>query len=303
MKRIVIFLIGALVMLHFGCSKDKDDGGDTGQNISNDSLMTDILAEIAEDDTSFMDIAPIPIQAELYDYAEVDTGFQRILEVIENFNELIGHPGILLGETAKSTLVSNWVFKGCEGFANVSECTWEIDRGTYKYTLVETTESMTGTSIKDLYISGTRNGVYYSDLDDSYLISEWTTILNNLQITITTYYAPFNEIVANQELFYYHYIAGEGRTIYTPRSEPQYVTNSVINSINYGWDYVNGHYEVISSTLEWEGSLLTTLTSMYCANYQALRTSYSSTYNFAEHEGAWCAYDCDEQPIACGSSK
>ncbi|MBA7534155.1 hypothetical protein ES705_26401 [subsurface metagenome] len=302
MKRIQIVFIGVFIMFFFSCSKDKDNNDELIPSGNNDSIMIDILSEVSGDQKTFMDIAPIPIQAELYDFAEVDTNFQTVLDVIENFNDMIENPGILLGTSLKSTQAVNWDPKGCEEFGTISVCTWELDQGDYMYRVEQTMESTTGSVTLETFISGTYDGVFYGELgEDFYLISDWIITFNGLQTWIMIYFAPTHEGVYGEPVFSYLYAVGEGRTIYTPWGGSELIMNVSYQNIIYTWDGINGHHESILSLMEWEGDLLTTVVGTYCINYESLRPTYSSTYNFDDHEGAWCSYDCDGIPINCGS--
>ena len=302
MKRIQLIFLVAVVAYFVSCSKDDNNDHKISTMVNKDSIMTDLFSELSGNGHTIMDISPIPIQTELYDYAEMDTSFRIAIDAIDAFNEVIEHPGILLGLSLKSTLEKSWEFKGCEEYGTMSECTWIQDHGEYAYKCVQTTQGLTSSIINDIYIGGTYDGINYSNLneDEYYLLSQWTTMFNDLQITITTFFAPFNDDVAGEVEFFYQYIAGESRTIYTPWGTER-INNSIINSLIYIWDAIHGCHPSISTTLQWEGSMLTTLTSTYCANYEDLRMFYSSAYDFDEHEGAWCIYDCDEIPIDCGS--
>lgn len=288
-------------MLLSTCSKDKDEGDENLPAGNKDTIMIDILTEVAGDQESFMDIAPIPIQDELFDYAGLDTCFQNALEVIESFNNMIENPGILLGSSLKSTQSVGWEKKGCDGFGGVTECTWEEDHGDYIYRVVQTIS--TYSNILETYISGTYDGVFYGELgEDFYLISDWATTFNDLQTSINTYYAPTHEGVEGEILFSYLYIVGEGYTIYTGGGGSDYIVDVIIQNTIYTWDGMNGHHESISSLMTWEGSELTTVINTWCANYESLRTTYGSTYDFDEHEGAWCVFDCDGIPIYCSDN-
>ncbi len=302
MKRTQLFFVIALAIYFTSCSKEDNNDHKISTMVNKDSIMTDLFSELSDNGHTFMDISPIPIQAELYDYAEIDTSFQKAIDVIDAFNEMIKHPGILLGSSLKSTLDKSWEFKGCEAYGTTSECTWIQDHGEYAYKCVQTTQ--TSSIINDIYIGGTYDGIHYSNLneDEYYLFSQWTTMFNDLQITITTFFVPFNDDVAGEVEFFYQYIAGESRTIYTPWGGEEIINNSIINNLIYIWDDFHGCHPSISTTLQWNGSLLATLTSRYCSNYDNLRMFYNSVYDFDELEGSWCIYDCDEKPMDCGSN-
>ena len=301
MKQFQIVLLCLIVLFISGCSKDKDNDEEILPEGKKDSLMVDILNEVAIDQKTFMDIAPIPIQQELYNYASLDTGFQKALDAIESFNDMLQNPGVLLGSSTKSSQSVAWEKKGCEQFGSFSECTWEQDHGDYIYRVVQTISIYS--NILETYISGTYDGVFYGKLgEDFYLISDWATTFNGLQTIINTYFAPTHEGVAGEILFSYMYIVGEGYTIYTPGGGSDYIVDVIYQNIIYTWDGIDGHHESISSLMSWEGSTLTTVVDTWCANHKSLRTTYGSTYDFNEHEGAWCAFDCDGIPIHCSDN-
>lgn len=301
MKRFQIALLSMIVMFLFTCSKDKDNGEEVIPSGNADTLMIEILTEISDDNKSFMDITPIPIPEELINYAAVDTGFGKAINAIEDFNNLLSNPGILLGASLKSTKASNWVDMGCDQISTVYECTWILDRGDYIYKVVQTMESLSNTIIHETFISGTYDGVFYGELgSDFYLISDWTTMFNDLQVLINIYFAPSHEGVEGKPVFTYHMVTGETRTIYSHWGGQDLITNTMYQNIIYTWDGINGHHESIHSVLQWEGDLLTTVISTWCPNIKSLMTTYGSTYNFAEHEGSWCHFDCDGIPFACG---
>jgi hypothetical protein len=304
MKRIQIIFLTALAAYFASCSKEDNTEHIISTMANKDSIMVDLFGEWSDNGKTFMDISPIPVQAELYDYAEVDTNFQMAIDAIEAFNDMIEHPGILLGSSQKSTLDKSWEFKGCEEYGTMSECTYIQDHGEYVFKCVTTTQSITQTVVNDIYIGGTCDGINYSSLneDEYYLKTEWTITEGGKQITITTFFDPVNDDVAGEVAFFYQYIAGEGRTIYTPWGGTERVINSTINNLIYIWDPVHGCHPSISTTLQWDGNLLTTLTSIYCANHDELKLFYSSAYDFEKLEGSWCIYDCDEKPIDCGSN-
>ena len=294
MKHIRFIFLIALIAYFIGCSKEEDN---TEHKISTetnkDSIMTDLFSELSDTGKTFMDISPIPIQAELNDYAEIDTSFHMAIDVIDAFNEMIEHPGIFLGLSLKSTLDKSWEFIGCETYGSMSECTYMQDHGEYVFKCVVTTQGLTSTMVIDMYIGGTCDGITYSNLnEDEYETFDF--LASGLE--------PFNEDVSGEVWQYYQYIVGEGRTLYTPFNGTERVINSTINNLLYAWDSYHGCHPDISTTLQWEGSLLTTLTTVYCVNYEDLKLFYSSAYDFDEHEGSWCIYDCDEKPIDCGSN-
>lgn len=303
MKRIQIILLSLIVMFLLTCSKDNENGDDINSIVNKDSVMLDILTEISEDNKAFMNIAPIPVPDELINYANMDTGFQTAMHAIEDFNDMLQNPGILLGTSLKSTKASGWVDKGCEQISTVYECKWELDCGEYIYRVVQTMESLSNTIISETYISGTYDGIFYGELgSDFYLISDWTTMFNDLQLLINIYFAPTHEVVEGKPVFTYQIITSEPRTIYTGWGGQDLIVNTLYQNIIYTWDGINGHHPSIHTILEWEGDLLTTIVQTWCANIEALRVTYGSTYNFADHEGAWCHYDCNGIPFACSDN-
>lgn len=300
MKRIQIVFLGLIIMFFSTCSKDKDKD-DIYPSGNKDSLMVNILTEVADDQKTFMDITPIPIQDELYDYAGLDTSFQVVLDAMESFNDMLENPGILLGSSLKSSQSIDWEKKGCDEIGGITECTWEQDHGDYIYRVVQTISFYS--NIIETYISGTYDGVFYGELgEDFYLISEWASTFDDCQVSIDIYYAPTHEGVAGEIVFSYLYVVGEGYTVYTPWGGSQYVLDVLYQNIIYTWDGVNGHHESISSTMTWEGSVMSTLVETWCLNYESLRLTYASTYDFDEHEGAWCVFDCDGVPIYCSDN-
>lgn len=304
MRHSIPVLLGTLIVCFLSCSKDKDNDDDSYLSTDRDTIMREILTEAAVDDYSFMDITPIPLQSELYDFAETDTSLLSIIQAIEDFNDMIQNPGILLGASMKSTQ-GGWVSKGCESIANVSICTWERSQGTYMYRFEQTIESFSGTVKTEISCSGTRDGIFYGELgEDFYPVSDETIISHNKQIITNIYDAPYNEIVRDQEPYAFTYIftAGDGLSI-IHWGEVEYILNYTYESINYLFDETHGNYPVIHTISEWTGSLLTNTISTYCPSYQGLRVTYNWSYDFDEHEGSWCSYDCDQIPISCGSLK
>lgn len=303
MKQLLSVLTAICIIIFSGCSKDNDTNEEPDSLISKDSVMATIFREVSDVGYSFMDITPIPVEPELYEYAGVDTGFRLAIDAIEKFNEIIEHPGILMGSSLKTTSESKWESQGCEGGDIISECTWIEDHGEYAFKFVEISEPFVSGITDDMYIGGTFEGIHYGNLgnDEYYLISEETTMFNNLQISITTYFPPVGDF-SGKIAFTFLYIAGEGRTICSDWGGTHQVINSILSSEIYIQDPVKGNRPVMATTLQWEGGLLTTVVSSYCASYDNLRTTYGSTYNFDEHEGSWCVYDCDEVPTACGSN-
>ena len=124
MKRIYIFLISVIIISLGNCSKDEDNG-DIELSTDSDTIMTEILTEVSPENETFMDIAPIPIPSELYDYAAIDTNFQAAIQTIEDFNDMIENPGVLLGTSLKSSQTAEWESLGCEETAYSSICMWE----------------------------------------------------------------------------------------------------------------------------------------------------------------------------------
>jgi hypothetical protein len=300
MKQIQLLILGAVVICFTGCSKDKDDG--TEPIVNNDSIMIELLTEATCEGHTLMDITPIPIQPELYDYAAVDTSFQNVIEAIENFNNLLQNPGFLLETSEKSAQEVEWEFKGCTTIGNVSECIWELDKGNYIYRSTQTIESISGTTQLETEISGTFDGFFYGELgEDFYRISDWTTSGHGTLTIINTYFTPFNEYVDGEPVFTYIYSVGEGYTIYTPWGGTEYILNVMYQNIIYSWDYIDGHHPSIQRISEWHGDLLTTIVSTWCLGDLGLRPTYSSSYDFEDHEGAWCSYDCNGIPFSCGS--
>jgi hypothetical protein len=301
MDRILIVFLGLTIIFLSSCSKDKDNDEEILPAGDKDSLMIDILTEVAVDQKTFMEITPIPMQEELFDYAELDTSFQKALDAMESFNNMLQNPAILLGSSAKSTQAISWEKKGCDEVGGITECTWEQHHGDYIYRVVQTISFFS--NILETYISGTYDDVFYGELgEEFYLISEWSTTFNELQTNINIYFAPTHEGVTGEIVFSYLYIVGDGYTIYTPWGGSEYILDVLYENIIYTWDGINGHHESISTTMAWEGSVISTLVETWCLNYESLRLTYTSTYNFDEHEGAWCVIDCDGIPIYCSDN-
>ena len=277
MKLIQIFTLIALVLFVSNCSKDKDSEDEINPCINSDSIMIDILTESSGNENSILDIQPIPIPQELINYGQFDTAFHLALDAIEGFNDFIENPGMLLGQSLKSTQSSDWDFLGCEEMGSMSECSWEQDHGDYKYTAVQTI-TFAGTYF-ETYISGTYDGIDYGD---SYLISDWATIYNDLQFMSNVYFAPTHEGVKGEPVFSYLYAVGEGCTVYTPGGGSQYIMNSLLQNVIYTWDGIDGHHESISTLMNWEGNVLTTLVETWCPSYHSIKPFYASTYDFAE---------------------
>ena len=305
MKHIQIVLLALIVLSLFTCSKDKDNDDEIIYSTNKDSVMNDLFTVVPHDSGSFMDIASIPIQQELYDYAEIDTGFKASIEAFKSFNTMLENPGVLLGTSSKSSLGVNWEPLGCEDYGNYSrECKWERDYGEYKYTSVHLIEFITGTSLLKTYIRGTYDGFNFDEYgnyegdDEGYLISDWMITSNNQLTIINTYYVPFDDIVAGEPVFSYIYEVGESTTIYTPWGE-DIIIHVILQNIIYGWDYIDGHHPSIHYLGEWEGDILTSVYNTWCLGEHGLRTTYTSVYDFEEHEGAWCTYECDGTPIYC----
>jgi hypothetical protein len=305
MKRIHLLFIIILLTGLFNCSKDKNENPQANGPLTTqdgDTLMMDILNEIAGSENGFLDIQPIPVYEELYDYAETDTGLHIILDAISDFNDLIEHPGVLLGSSKKSAQSDNWENKGCESGGSVSVCLWELHGNGYIYRVEDSYEGITGSKVMTTYISGTRDGIFYGELGKVfYTISEWTTMFDDLQIGINIYFPPYREEVRNKVEFSYSYIAGDSRTIYTPWSGKKIITNSMYLNAIYVYDEIYGYHESLISAVQWNGSKLQTNNSAWCIAYEEARPSYSSTYDFENHEGAWCSFDCDGTPFGCGS--
>ena len=304
MKQLFMALTAIIIVVFSGCSKEDNNEHIISIMADKDSIMTDLFNELSENGNNFTDISTIPVQAELYDYSETDTGFRTAINAIETFNEMIGHPGILIGVPLKSTMDKSWQCLGCKEYGTMSVCTYIQDHGEYVFKCVQTIQGLTNSIIIDMYIGGTCNGINYSNLDEDeyYLKSQITTTGGNIQYTATIFFDPVNDDFANEVWEYYQYIVGEGRTIYTPWNGTERVINTTLNNILNIWDAIHGCHPSISTTIQWDGSLVTTLTSVYCANHDDLRLFYSSAYDFDGHEGSWCIYDCDEIPIDCGSN-
>jgi hypothetical protein len=300
MKQVQGIFLGLIVMLFSMCSKDKDNDDEVIPEGDKDTVMLDILTEVAINQNTFMDIRPIPIQEELYSYAELDTSFNTALDVMESFNNMIKNPGVLLGSSLKSTQSVGWEKKGCEDIGGITECTWELDCGDYIYRVVQTISFYS--NILETYISGTYDDVFYGELgEDFYLISVWSTAYDELITTIEIFFAPTHDGVNGERVFSYLYAVGEGYSVYSAGGS-SYVMDVVIENIIYTWDGINGHHESISTVLTWQGSILATVVNTWCTSYESLRPFYASTYNFDEHEGAWCVFDCDGLPIYCSDN-
>ncbi|MGC9344857.1 MAG: hypothetical protein ACP5E3_19270 [Bacteroidales bacterium] len=302
MSKIYFFSLCLFIVFSASCSKKEDTNETFLPGTNKDSIMIDILSKASELNKSFTNIAPLPIEDELYDHASIDTGFQNIIKAMEDFNEILEHPGFLLGGSLKSSASSEWKFEGCRQSGPVSYCTWVQDRGEYLYKLIQTNESFAGGSkIYSTYISGTFEGVFYGEAGkDYYLISDWIITYGEYHTIITRYYAPMHEGVYGEPHFCFSYHRGESSSIFTPWGKTT-KRNATYNYIIYHWDTGNGHHESISSTIEWEGSLIRTIRSRFCYGQESLMPSYSSSFDFETHRSWWCHFDCNGNSFGCGS--
>jgi len=300
MKRIQIILLSLIVIFLVNCSKDKDNDDLVIPSDNSDTLMIDLLTEVSDPNKTFMDIAPLPLPDELNDYAETDTGFQAAINAMDDFNDMIQNPGILLGISMKSTQTDNWELVVCEDYGTTSICSWKSDRGEYMYHAEQTTSF--NSVVLDISISGTRDGIFYAEKgsDEPYTISEWSTVFNDLQLNIIIYNDPVPEYLRDQPVFSYLYIVAHEGTVYQ-WGERREIINVTFQSTIHSWNSIKQqNVESLVSLVNWEGDLLTTVLSSYCANYEAARPHYGSTYNFDTHEGSWCHFDCNGIPFACG---
>lgn len=309
MKRFNIVFLSVILLSLITCSKDKDND-EPELSTNADTIMIDILTEVSPENETFMDIAPIPISSELYDYAELDTNFQTAINAMESFNDMIENPGILLGSSLKSAQTVAWESLGCEDYGNYSRvCKWEQDHGEYKYTTVQTNDFITGSILRETFIRGVYDGFDYDEWgdyegdDEGYRISDWLIIGYNTTTVINIYFTPFNDIVADEPVFTFIYTVGEGYTIYTPWGGTELVFDVVYQDYIYSWSSIDGHYPSIYVYSEWEGDLLSTIINTWCLSDLGLRPTYTSTYNFETHEGAWCTYMCNGEIINCHSIK
>ncbi len=298
MRHSILVLLGSLIVCFLSCSKDKDNDDETDLSTNRDTIMRGILTEV--DGYTIMDITPIPLQPELYDFAETDTSLLSIIQAIEDFNDMIQNPGILLGATTKSSQ-GEWV---CESVFNGTLCTLVQDHGAYMYKFEWTSESFSGSTQMQISVSGTRDGIFYGELgEEFYPVSSETISNHNKEIAIIIYLDPYNETIRDYQpfAFSYRFSAGEGQTI-VHWGEAEYILNYTFESTNYLFDEeTHDNYPVIYSISEWTGSLVTNVIEMYCADYHGLRVVYNWSYDFDEHEGSWCSYDCDGIAFACGS--
>jgi len=220
MSKIYFFSLCLFIISSTSCSKKEDNNKAFIPETNKDSIMIDILSEASELNKSFTNIAPLPIDDELYDHAGIDTGFQVIIKDMEDFNEILEHPGFLLGGSLKSSASSGWKFEGCRQSGSVSYCTWVQDRGDYLYKFIQTSESFAGGKVmkNKVEITGAADeGVFYGEVGkDYYLISNWIITYGEYHSIITKYYAPVHEGVYGEPLIRFLYHRGESSSIFTP---------------------------------------------------------------------------------------
>ncbi len=310
MKRFNIVFLSIIILSLLTCSKDKDNE-EIEFSTDTDTVMIELFTEISPENETFMDIAPIPIPPELYDYAEIDTNFQRVIQFYEDFNDMIENPGFLLETSSlKSGEALHWKSLGCEEFPleHKSICKRERDHGEYKFTAIQTFDHLTGSKFLETFIRGVYYGFDYDewggykDDDEGYRIHDWLVTNHDTTTIINTYYTPFNDIIANKPKSTSTYTVGEGYTIYTPWGGEDYIRHVMYIDIIYSYDYINGHHESMQSFSEWLGDLLTTISSSWCLLESEMRIKYISYYDFDTHAGNWCSFDCDEVVIDCGSN-